>query len=58
MRLHSEVQTKIKNFSAPEFDKTYDPIVTQSKGMLKTPELVNDSSSLHRLISKTKYSLK
>ena len=78
MRLHSEIQTDIKNFSAPEFDTTYDPvvrkskgmqktqefdasydpIVAQSKGMLKTPELVKDSALLHRLISKTKCSLK
>ena len=39
-----------------EFDASYDPIVAQSKGMLKTPELVNDSASLRdRIEQKRSY---
>ena len=27
-----------QSYGFPEFDASYDPIVTESKGMLKTPE--------------------
>ena len=27
-----------RSYGFPEFDASYDPIVTESKGMLKTPE--------------------
>ena len=36
MRLYSEIQTDIKNFSAPEFDTTYDPAVRKSKGTVES----------------------